>query len=282
MITLTSEQKKKYRDEGYLAPLPALAADEANEARRRIEEVEGRHGRRWPKAYAHKPHLLFTWLDALVRHPAILDTVESLVGPNILCWSSRFFIKDPNDGGVVSWHQDLPYWGLELSESVVTVWLALSPATRENGVMKVIPGSHQKLVRHKAAAANNLLRKGQEVAVDVDESAAVHMELRTGEISLHHGLMFHASGENESDERRVGYAIRYIPTHIKSLAGLPRDTATLVRGIDRDHHFDLLAPPARDLDAAAVSLQQMVSKRSDEIRDLAVGLHLEMTRTVAA
>jgi hypothetical protein len=281
-MTLTAQQIDRYRTQGYLAPLFALPADEAGAARDRIEAVEARHQGKWPKAYSHKPHLLFTWLDALVRHPSILDTIEPLIGPDILCWSSRFFIKDPNDGGVVSWHQDLPYWGLEISESVVTVWLALSAATRENGVMKVIPGSHKKLVRHRAAAANNLLRKGQEVAVSVDESEAVYMELKSGEMSLHHGLMFHGSDENVFGQRRIGYAIRYIPTSIATLAGLPRDTATLVRGIDRCHHFDLLAPPSADLHPAAVSLQKVVSERSNEIRDFAVQLHLKMTEGAAA
>jgi non-heme Fe2+,alpha-ketoglutarate-dependent halogenase len=281
-MTLTADQIDRYRTQGYLAPLAALTADEAVTARHRIEAVEAQHQGQWPKAFSHKPHLLFTWLDALVRHPSILDTIEPLVGPDILCWSSRFFIKDPNDGGVVSWHQDLPYWGLEISESVVTVWLALSPATRANGVMKVIPGSHKKLVRHREAAATNLLRKGQEVAVSVDESEAVFMELGTGEMSLHHGLMFHGSEENRCTERRMGYAIRYIPTSITTLAGLPRDTATLVRGMDRCHHFDLLAPPSSDLHPAAVTLQKAVSDRSNEIRDFAVQRHLTMTEGAVA
>lgn len=281
-MALTAEQINRYRAQGYLAPLPALSTDEASAARARIESVEALHQGKWPKEYAHKPHLLFTWLDALVRHASILDTIEPLIGPDILCWSSRFFIKDPHDGGVVSWHQDLPYWGLEISESIVTVWLALSPATRANGVMKVIPGSHKQLVRHREAAANNLLRRGQEVAVSVDEAQAVHMELGTGEMSLHHGLMFHGSDENFASERRVGYAIRYIPTSIAPLAGLPRDTATLVRGIDRCHHFDLLAPPSADLHPAALSLQKTVSDRSSEIRDLAAELHLKMTEGAVA
>jgi non-haem Fe2+, alpha-ketoglutarate-dependent halogenase len=202
--------------------------------------------------------------------------VESLLGRDILCWSSRLFIKDSHDGGIVSWHQDLPYWGLDVSENIVTAWLALTPATRANGVMKVVPRSHRRLVEHREAAATNLLRRGQEIAVVVDEADAVAMTLQAGEFSLHHGLLFHGSDENRSGDRRVGFAIRYIPTRVRPLDGLPRDTATLVRGEDRYHHFDLLSPPEYDLAAQALLAQRRASAASDRIRDLAAQRHREM------
>ena len=142
--------------------------------------------------------------------------------------------------------------------------------------MKVMPGSHRKLVPHKAGAASNLLQRGQEIAVAVDESKAVHMELQPGEMSLHHGLMWHGSEENHSNVRRAGYAIRYIPARVKPIAGLPRDSATLLRGHDHYGHCVLLPRPARDLDSVAVTLQQQVSARSNEIRDLAVSRHQEL------
>lgn len=274
---LAWEQIERYTRDGCLYPIPALAKCEVDETRAALEAFEAAHGGAWPQHLQHKPHLLFTWADRLVRHPAVLDAVEDIVGPDILCWSSRFFIKNPNDGGFVSWHQDLPYWGLDISGKVVTAWLALSPANRANGVMKVIPGSHNQLVRHKEAAANNLLRRGQEIAVEVDEAQAVHMELAAGEMSLHHGLIFHGSEENRSTERRIGFAIRYIPAGISPLEGLPRDTATLVRGTDRYGHFDLLPPPRMDLDAGALEAQRKASTASDRIRDIAATQHLKMT-----
>ncbi len=279
---LTREQIERYAQDGYLFPVPALTRREADEARATLEAFEAEHGGAWPRHVHHKPHLLLTWVDGLVRHPAILDAVEDIAGPDILCWSSRFFLKNPHDGGFVSWHQDLPYWGLDMSEKVLTVWLALSPANRANGVMKVIPRSHNKLVLHKEAAANNLLRRGQEVAVEVDESQAVYMELGAGEISLHHGLIFHGSEENRSSERRIGFAIRYIPARISPLAGLPRDTATLVRGTDRYGHFDLLPPPLRDLDPGALEAQRKASAASDRIRDIAATRHMDMVKAKQA
>lgn len=273
---LTTAQIAAYRDDGYLYPVPALDAAEVASANAHLAQIEQAHGGAFPKAWAHKPHVVFRWLDALVAHPAILDAVEDLVGPDILCWSSRFFIKRANDGGFVSWHQDLPYWGLDASESVVTAWVALSPATVDNGVMRVVPGSHRRMVRHQEAAANNLLRRGQEVAVEVDEAAAVAMELAPGEMSLHHGLIFHGSHENRSDVPRIGFAIRYIPTRVHTLEGLPRDTATLVRGEDRHGNFDLLPRPTVDLDPAAIAAQRHAAEVSDRIRELSALRHEAM------
>lgn len=273
---LNAQQVDQYQSRGYLAPVPALSAQEAAAYLQKVEAFEAQQGGSWPRALSHKPHVILTWLDDLIRHPRILDAVQDIIGPDILCWSSRFFIKDKNDGGFVSWHQDLPYWGLDFSENILTAWVALTPATRDNGVMKVVPGSHRKLVAHKAGAASNLLQRGQEIALAVDESKAVHMELAAGEMSLHHGLIWHGSVENQSDMRRVGYAIRYLPPSVKPIAGLPRDQVTLVRGEDRYGHFDLLPRPTRDLDAAAVELQKRTGARANEIRDLAVARHHEL------
>jgi len=279
---LSPQQVRHYREHGYLFPVDCLSVDEAGRARLALESVEAANGGLLPKQWSHKPHLVFSWLDRLVCHPRILDVVEDIMGPDILCWSSRFFIKRERDGGFVSWHQDLPYWGLELSENILTVWVALSPATRANGVMKVLPGSHRALVRHREAQANNLLRRGQEVAVDVDEDAAVAMELAPGQASLHHGLTFHASDESRSPEPRIGFAIRYLPPHVRTLEGLPRDTATLVRGSDRFGHFEHLPRPRFDLDPDCIEAQKRAAAISDRIRDLAAGYHESMVAQAAA
>lgn len=273
--SLRAEELARYREQGFLSPVPAIGPDAARGLRASVEAVEVLHGGMWPRHQSLKAHLVYTWLDAIVRHPAILDVVEDIVGPDILCWSSRFFIKDPNDGGFVSWHQDVPYWGLDVSENILSAWLAVSPATRENGVMKVIPGSHRALVRHKEGVSNNLLLRGQEVAVTVDEAQAVYMELAAGEMSLHHGLMFHGSEESRGGDRRIGFAIRYMPAHVKPVEGLPRDSVTLVRGRYAHDHFDLESPPAHDLAPEAVERHRRATETYARINQLAVQKHLE-------
>lgn len=276
--SLTPVQVSRYREAGFLSPVNALSADETRDVRALVEKVEAQNGGpgHWPRSQSLKSHLIYTALDRVVHHPAILDVVEDLLGPDILCWSSRWFIKDKNDGGFVSWHQDVPYWGLDVGENILTAWVAISPATRANGCMKVIPGSHRSLVEHKEGVSNNLLLRGQEVAVKVDEAQAVYMELGAGQMSLHHGLMFHGSEENRDDERRIGFAIRYIPTRVKPVDGLPRDSVQLVRGVDPYGHFNLEPRPQRDCDPADMELHRKAVATYAEINKQAVAKHLQM------
>lgn len=271
---LSSAELARYKSEGFLAPVLALGPELAAETLEKIEAFEKQHGDFPSKGL--KAHLYLPWMEKVVRHPAILDAVESIVGPDILCWSSRFFIKDPGDGGFVSWHQDVTYWGLDVSENILTAWIALTPATRENGVMKVIPGTHHKVVQHREGAASNMLLRGQEVAVEVDEKQAVFMELAAGEMSLHHGLMFHGSEDNRSQTRRVGFAVRYMPTRVKALDGLPRDSVMLVRGVDRYNHFDLEPSASYDLEPAAVERHRKATATYAQINRESVEKHLAL------
>jgi len=154
---LTPPAVERYRRDGFYFPIRVLAPGEALERRRRLEAVEAAHGGRLGGELRQKPHLLFTWLADLVRHPAILDAVEDVLGPNLLVWSTSFFIKEARDPAYVSWHQDATYWGLS-EPDVVTAWLAFTEATVENGAMRMVPGSHgEQLAHHDTFAPNNLL-----------------------------------------------------------------------------------------------------------------------------
>ncbi len=261
---LPRESVERYRRDGFFFPIRVLSPAEARQYRARLEAVEREQGGPLRGELRHKSHLLFTWLDTLVRHPAILDAVEELIGPDILCWSSSFFIKEARDSAFVSWHQDATYWGLS-EPDVVTAWVAFSESSIESGAMRMVPGTHREQVAHRDTfAPDNLLSRGQEIMVDVDEAKAVDIVLHPGEMSLHHVRMFHGSPPNRSDDRRIGYAIRYIPTRIRQVAG-ERDSASLVRGVDRYGHFDPEQPPASDLAPEAVARHAAIMKRQGEI-----------------
>ncbi len=260
---LSFEAVARYRRDGFFFPIPALSAAEAGAYRARLEDVERVHGG-LGGALRQKVHLLFTWLDRLIRDPRILDPVESVLGPNLLCWSSSFFIKNAGDPAFVSWHQDSTYWGLS-EPDVLTAWVAFTESSVESGAMRMIPGSHAEQVPHRDTfAPANLLSRGQEIAVEVDASRAVDVVLRPGEMSLHHVRMVHGSPPNRSADRRIGYAIRYVPTYVRQVSPV-RDSATLVRGVDEYGHFDLEEPPAADLDLAARERHAAIMRRSAEI-----------------
>ncbi len=255
----------EYRERGYFFPLPVLREDEVASLRAGLEAFEADQGHPIQGAQRSKSHLLFKWLDDLMRDARILDAVEDLIGPDILCWNSIFWIKEAHSASYVSWHQDLKYWGLDCDD-LVTAWVALSPASRESGCMRVLPYSHREEMLPHADIydADNMLTRGQEIAVEVDEQTAVAMELAPGQMSLHNVRLAHASGPNRSDDRRIGVSFHYMPTRSRQLVG-EWDSAALVRGEDRYHHFTPTPIPRRDMDPEAVAFHQKASTAVREI-----------------
>jgi non-haem Fe2+, alpha-ketoglutarate-dependent halogenase len=252
---------ESFRANGYYFPLRAIEEDRAAAIRRRLEAFEAAQGEPLKKEYRQKSHLLFPWLADLVKDPGILDVVETILGPDLLVWQTAFFIKEAQDLGFVSWHQDSTYWGLSEPE-VVTAWVAISPSTQESGCVRVVPGTHRldQVPHRETAAAHNLLTRGQEIAVDVSADTVVDMPLRPGEMSLHHIRTFHSSEPNKSADRRIGFAIRYIPTRIRQTQ-VEGDSATLVRGMDRFGHFELEQLPRREFDPDAVAYHRRIMSR---------------------
>ena len=261
---LSEVQIAAYERDGFLAPVAAMSGAEARALRARLETIEAGTGGPLRGDLRHKAHLLFPFLAELIRHPVILDAVEDLLGPDILCWNTNFFIKEAETPSFVSWHQDSTYWGLSTPD-VCTAWVALTPSTIENGAMAVIPKSHtmDQIPHRDTFDRHNLLTRGQEVAVEVDEREAVPLVLRPGEMSLHHVRLVHGSPPNPSPDRRIGFAIRYIPTSIHQLEGT--DSATLVRGIDRYGHFELEPRPDRDMQDDMLALHRRLTERAAQI-----------------
>jgi len=249
---LSPDAVAAYQRDGIYFPVRVFDADEADRLHAQLLQIEAAHGGKLPARINQKPHLLFPWLNQLIRHPRILDAVEDVLGPDLLCWSAQFFTKNGGDPSYVSWHQDATYWGLS-SPDVVTAWVAFTPSTVQSGCMKVVPGTqHQQMAHTDTFAETNLLSRGQEIAVQVDEADAVDVVLKPGEMSLHHVLICHGSEPNRADHRRVGFAIRYVSANVYQTSGI-RESATLVRGIDRKHHFDHETPPEADLHPDAVA-----------------------------
>lgn len=254
---LTSAQVESYSRDGFLSPIAALTREEAADYRGKLEVFEAAVGGpltsdETDARYRSRTHVLLAWVHGLARHPAILDAVEDLIGPNILVYTSTWFIKEPESTAIAAWHQDATYFGLRPYVHV-TAWLALTDATAANGCMEFLPSSHARgqLPHRAGVVASSVNRAGQAVTVDVDDTPAVHAPLHAGEFSLHHTLCLHRSQPNRSPGRRIGLAISYVPTHVQHLGVKHKTPAMLVRGVDTFGHFELEPAPAGDLDEAA-------------------------------
>jgi ectoine hydroxylase-related dioxygenase (phytanoyl-CoA dioxygenase family) len=251
---LTARQRADYAERGFHFPLRALSAARAAELRRKFddywadnrEELLTKLPRDRYLALVDT-HFFLRWVYEIAAHPDILDAVESVLGPDILVWNTHWFPKFAHDASYVSWHQDVAYWGLT-PPNVTTAWVALSTSICANGCLRVISGTHRGRVRPHAEtyAAANMLSRGQEISVDPDESGKVDIELRPGEFSLHHVGIVHGSGPNDSDDARIGLAIRYISPDVIQQGG-QRDLVMQLRGTDAFGHFDIVDRPERDV-----------------------------------
>ena len=264
MKMLTEEQVAAFRRDGFLFPVPMLSEDETQAHLEALERYEQWLGCPLPQAerkwvtmpYAHLP-----WFNALVRDRRVLDIVEDLIGPDILVWTSTFWIKEPGSPNVAAWHQDNAYFGLDPSEQVC-VWLALTDADSKAGCMNVLPWQGTPRILHHAPGkvAASINRGTQTVVEPFDASGQVAMELKAGSFSIHHGLCMHSSAPNEAGHRRIGLGLNYIPAHIRPTASI-RMAAMLVRGEDKGENFDLIEPPVDECGPTALALHEDIVSR---------------------
>ncbi|MEQ8332584.1 phytanoyl-CoA dioxygenase family protein [Nisaea sp.] len=245
---ITAKEVDQYHRDGFVAGIPVFDSETVASVRSEIEDLERNHrdgmgGHDLNQFFRVNGHLVIPFLADLARRPEILDAVETVLGPNLLVWSVELFIKEPGSKKTVSWHQDLTYWGMGETDGETTAWIALSDVSVEAGCMRFIPGSHKNaIVAHEDTwGGENLLSRGQQIA-GVQEERAAYGPLQPGEMSLHHGRCFHASGPNRSTDRRIGLAIRYVTPEVRDEA-TGRDYAMLVRGCDSARGWFNVAGP---------------------------------------
>jgi non-heme Fe2+,alpha-ketoglutarate-dependent halogenase len=262
---LSQNQVARYRRDGYLFPFPALSTAELNECNdglARFEQWLGEPVNQGDFRWRSASYVFLPWVDALVRHPRILDAVEDLIGPDILVYTATWFIKEAHSPAFAAWHQDATYFGLMPNDRHVTAWVALSDASAEAGCMEVVSSQGRPRQMHHAALqlANSINGAGQAIVEPFEESDAAMMELEAGSFSLHHTLCRHRSAPNRAAHRRVGLGISYIPADCR-LTGPVRMCARLVRGENSGGHFDLIPPPEGELHPAALARHEQVYER---------------------
>jgi chlorinating enzyme len=238
MTTLSPRQIEDYQRDGFIFPIEVFSSAEAEGFRAAFESLIEYSPKRFDRM-----HLYFDWAYQIVTHDALLDVVEAILGDDILVYGTLVLAKQPHDQHYASWHQDSFYSGLHLTPST-TAWIALTPSHRGNGCMRVIPGSHKLgAVEHENVTDPNLLnRRGERIKIDVDESEAVDVVLKPGEISLHESTLVHGSTPNKSDEPRIGFIVRFVTSRMQN----PNTRLMRVRGDGECSHLDLAEKPVGD------------------------------------
>jgi non-heme Fe2+,alpha-ketoglutarate-dependent halogenase len=281
MKALKPEQVDAWRRDGFLHPFPLLDEAERQDCLDALQRYEDWLGHKVNAAddlgWRTMPHLILPWVAQLAQDARILDCVEDLFGPDLLIWTSTFFIKEAHSPTIADWHQDATYFAMEPVEEL-TVWIALTEASTEAGCMEVAPfGGAPRQRRHAAhVVENSVNRAGQKTTEPVDDTGAELMPLEAGSFSIHHGLSLHQSGPNDTAHRRIGLGLNFIPAHVRP-TGAVRTTAMLVRGEDRHFHFETVMPPLSELDDAAVAVHQKATSIYRENYREQEALHVRQT-----
>jgi hypothetical protein len=215
-----------YAADGIVFPIRALGEERAPENAERYHVFQECAEESFGAEIYIKPHLVAPRIMEIVQTPAVLDAVESVIGPNIFLWSSNFFNKKAGSGKHVGFHQDSPYWGLDPTDGVVSAWIALTPSLKSSGCMQVVKGTHTYgiLDHRKTYDPNSLLSVGQAVVYDYGPEDITGAELQPGEMSLHHLNLTHGGQPNAGENDRIGLLLRLV-------------NAKPVRRRRRTHHF---------------------------------------------
>ena len=264
MTYLSSNQLKQYRDEGFVSPINIFSKEKAKEIRNEIELIEKEMPEELEKSGRYNAHLISPLLDEVTHNTKILDAVESLIGKDILVCGTTLFIKNPNEKGFVSYHQDAKYIGLE-PHNWVTAWVAITDSNEHNGCMRMWSGSHKNNLKEHDQKFNeeNLLTRGQTVKnVPTDETTP--LILTAGQMSLHHPTIVHGSDLNQSDDRRIGFVIQsYIGTNVKQVIG--KNSVQLARGKDNYNFHEKIKRTKSLMDKENIKLKKQENDYLQEI-----------------
>jgi ectoine hydroxylase-related dioxygenase (phytanoyl-CoA dioxygenase family) len=226
---LREDEVEAFRRDGFLRAGRVASAAEMKGIADRIDAALIRP--KYPDVHRHLDNR--TVYD-LCAHPAIVERVASILGPDVIVWHSRVFHKRVADPAI-PWHQDGEYWRLEPLVSV-SVWIAIERADRGNGCVDVIPGSHRTRVPHRRDPTSGRFARHADLEA-VDASRAVAMELDPGEFFLFDTWLLHSSAVNTSDRPRTALSVRYTTPEVaispETLSpAVPGYGVQLVRGCD--------------------------------------------------
>ena len=264
MTNLSSNQLKQYKDEGFISPINIFSKDRAYQIRKEIELIEEKMPEELNKSSRYNAHLISPLLDEVTHDSKILDAVQGLIGKNILVCGTTLFIKNPNEKGFVSFHQDAKYIGLE-PHNWVTAWVAITNSNENNGCMRMWSGSHKDNLKDHDQLFNegNLLTRGQTVN-NVPKDKTTPLILKAGQMSLHHPKIVHGSDLNKSNDRRIGFVIQsYIGTDVKQVLG--KNSVQLARGFDEFNYHKIIDRPKSLMDKNDLKVKKQENENLQKI-----------------
>jgi hypothetical protein len=229
--TLEPNAVERFNRLGYLSPLPAFDQAEATALGAYIgdlvDQVVSAPDRR--NSYSISSyHVVCRRLYDLIRTPVLVDYVEDLLGPDVVCWGMHLFAKQPGDDMVVPLHQDAVYWPLTPADSV-SVWIAIDDVDEQNAAMQFVPGSHTGgALPHETKELDGTRVLKRQVVDAGSYRDRFTNTLRAGQVSIHSDLLLHGSGANHSDRRRAGLTVRYTAAHVHALPGWEHWTSVSV------------------------------------------------------
>lgn len=267
------DERLRYEHDGVLFPVPVLTGEELKRYRGACDRLEEQLGGRPRTVETRQMHLHFRWAYELATHALVLDAVELLLGPNLLIWATELFIKHPGDGISVGWHRDEDYTGIDPALAT-TVWIALAPSTPENGCLHVVPGSH----RLETLATDCDVATVAPVEPLASTNRKLSVVLKPGELSLHNGRLLHGSEPNRSEQKRIGFVVRFVTPTARPATGRP--SVLLARGVDDHGHFEIVPPP-QDIDPTR-AIEQMRRSASNHLDAVLTNLRHKRTAVRAS
>ena len=217
MSLITDKQVAQFHEQGYFLTEPMWDARTLREVTSEFERLHEAEIRRAEGAgdartveytrlrpFIGQAHTKSDLLKQFIASPIYLEACAKLIGPDAELYYNQVVIKPPEKGKSFGWHQDSGYHKTKPLE-YITCWTAISRTFIENGCIWVIPGSHKwGLKEHPRDEAQNELQAQFE-----DESGAIPVEMKAGQVAIFSSLMLHKSGPNVSNEVRHGYVPQY-------------------------------------------------------------------------
>jgi len=240
--------KLQFETNGWVGPLPIMSKKKADEYKEMVLKAETTLNL-MNSDYRCKSNTLFNWVDEISRTPALINYLTQLIGPNLQCVDTLFWIKKPGDGRDVSFHQDATYWNFDSKHKALTVWFAFTDVTEEHGSLEYVQGSHTIFQRrhHDVKTDTNLLMRGQTVAEAIPKQR-VRTSVPAGHVLIHSPYTVHGSGPNTASTTRIAMGMIFASTECKPKLTLAKESAIMVHGVDEHHYMLHDTPPTGDWD----------------------------------